>query len=342
MIREVDHQFVYLDGYVYCPFSGLNYSRGYYNDEQIFEAGKKLGEVTLDLKGLVYTGTPPNFSSTLDKGTEIYKIKNIKKERAVLVSMNVGNVVFYRGWKDARSESEPYNLNLAEVFRMMTDDITVTAVELRYEEDGSWMRTSEDEELITLINQELPEQPLLTRLDIGKETFGYRRVPINLMFSDGAALHIEIYLNQQFASVFGGYINVSEELSEKIKQLYYEGDMYDKVTYLLPLKPKKGSYLFIKDMVDHKEVLCEYPERAGSVLYNILQYYRVVNTEQSLAKRLVMNIKLGRSESDYTEINFYEDDEKNIIIQIDGEYYETVMGHMSYADLADYLNNRTN
>jgi hypothetical protein len=54
-----------------------------------------------------------------------------------------------------------------------------------------------------------------------------------------------------------------------------------------------------------------------------------------------MNMKVGRSETDYSEINFYEDDKKYIIFQINGEYYETVMGHMSYEDLTEYLNNYT-
>jgi hypothetical protein len=331
---------VYLDGYAYSPSSWINYSRDYYNEEQIFEAGEKLGEVTLDLKGLVYKGNPPDFSSTQDIGTEIYEIKNIKKERAVLVRMYQRDVVFYREHKAISSESELYNLNLADVFQMMTDEITVMSVELRSEEDGSWMRTSENEDLISLINQELPEQPLLTLFNIGKETDS-NRVPINLMFEDGAALHMQFYPNQQFAYVFGGYINISEELAEKIKQLYLEGDMYDRITDLLPGELREPSYLSIKDQLDQKEVLCEEPEWSGSALYDVLKYYRVVNTERSNAKQLVMNMKVGRSETDYSEINFYEDDRKFIIFQINGEYYETVMGHMSYEDLTDYLNNYT-
>jgi hypothetical protein len=54
-----------------------------------------------------------------------------------------------------------------------------------------------------------------------------------------------------------------------------------------------------------------------------------------------MTVKFGRSVEDYTEIVFYEDNMQNIIIQVDGEYYETVMGNISYEDLADYLKNYT-
>ena len=72
---------VYMDGYANSPIEWLKYSRSAPESELI--KGDKLGEVTLDLKGFVYTCTPPNFSSTHNVGTEIYAIKEMKKERAL-------------------------------------------------------------------------------------------------------------------------------------------------------------------------------------------------------------------------------------------------------------------
>jgi hypothetical protein len=332
---------VYLYGYSYSPIEWLSYSRGPNNEEQIYEVGDKLGEVNLDLKGLNYTGTPPDFSSTHDLGTEIYEIRNVKKERAILVKTDYGDVVFYRDRKALSNENEPIGLTVDEVFQMLTDQTAVTAVELRSEEDGSWMRTSENEELISVINQELAQQPLLSRMEIGKERESYR-VPVNLMFEDGAALHIQFYPEQQFAAVFGGYINITKELAEKIIQLSTEGEMYDRITDLLSDELRNPAYLSIKNHVDNSEVLCKEPDWSGSALYDMLKYYRAVNTTESNAKQLVMTIKFSGSGEDYMEIVFYEDNLKNIIIQVDGEYYETVMGHMGYEDLADYLKNYTN
>ena len=330
---------VYLYGYAYSPSEWLSYSRGHKREEQIFEAGDKLGEVTLDLKGLTYTGTPPDFSSTRDVGTEIYEIKNVKKERAILVKLNNEDMIFYRTNKALLNISEPIGLTIAEVFQMMTDHTEVTAVELRNEEDGSWMRTSENSELLSLINKELPEQPLFSE-EIYQELNSYR-VPVNLMFEDGAALHIQFYPEQQYASVFGGYIKISKELAEKIIQLNSEGEIYDKMNDILPIDLTICSYLYFKNHVDGSEVLCKEPAWSGGALNDTLKYYRTVKTDQGKAKQLVMTLKAVSSESDYSEVLFYEDEIKNIIIKVNGEYYETLMGHMSYEDLVDYLMNYT-
>jgi hypothetical protein len=331
---------VYLYGYAYSPSEWLSYSRGYDNEDQNLEAGDKLGDVTLDLKGLSYIGTPPDFSSTYDKGTELYEIQNVKKERAILVRTDYGDSVFYRQNKALSDENEPIDLSMDEVFHMMTDRTAVTSLELRSEEDGSWMRTSENNELISLINRELPKLSLLSRSEIGKERESYR-VPVNLMFEDGAALHIQFYPEQQFAAVFGGYINISEELSEAVKQLNKEGEMYDRITDLLPVELSKPSYLYIKNHVDGTEVLCKEPEWSGAALYDMLKYYRAVGTELKNEKQPVITIKAGWSDMDVTEINFYEDDMKNIMIQINGQFYETIKGHLKYEDFAEYLMNYT-
>lgn len=65
---------VFMDGYPYRPVSPwLSYSPWDMGDE--VDVGEKIGEVTLDLKGKIYTGTPPDFAGTLNVGTEIYRIE---------------------------------------------------------------------------------------------------------------------------------------------------------------------------------------------------------------------------------------------------------------------------
>jgi hypothetical protein len=327
---------VYLDGYAYIPSEWLSYSRGYQGEEMNFEAGNKLGEVTIDLKGLTYKGTPPDFSSTYDVGTQIYEIKNVKRERAVLVRMDYGDMVFYRQYTAVPDENTAINLTVSEIMNMMTNQTQVISVELRSEEDGSWMRTSEEEELLSILNEELPGKSLLTRKEMGKD-INSLRVPVNLMFEDGAALHIQFYPEQQMASLFGGYIDISKELANQIMELFLEGETYHRVTDLLPKNLDNSSYLYIEDHVNQREVLCTEPEWSGDALYQILKYYRVRNTSQDMANQKVMTIKIGESETDYTDMIFYEDDHKNIIIQVDGTYYETYLGHMKFKELEDYL-----
>ena len=327
---------VYLSGYVYSPSSWISYQRDGVEDAENFEIGGKIGEVTLDLKGLKYTGTPPDFSSTHDVGTQIYEIKNVKPERAVIVRLSYGDIVFYRSYKAIYDESIPLDLSMSEVMQMMTENITVSSVELRSEQDGSWMRTSEKKELIDLINQELPGQSLLTRLELDKELDSYR-VPINLMFEDGAALHMQFYPEQHIASVFGGYIKISEELAKEILSLNNEGDMYDKITDVITEDLNTSPYLYFKDLVKDKEVICSEPAWTGGAWDSLLSYFRVKEVEQPSDMQSVMIMKVGNSDTDFIETLSYEDENKHIILQINGEYYETVKGYLSYKQLSQYL-----
>jgi hypothetical protein len=122
---------VYLDGYEYSPSSWLNYSRQESIDAEYEKLkGEKLGTITLDLKGKTYTGTPPNFSSTHDVGTEVYTVKGMKKERAILVVSNGHASIFYRERKAIKDEKTPINLTLAEVFNMVSDSPKVASVYL--------------------------------------------------------------------------------------------------------------------------------------------------------------------------------------------------------------------
>jgi len=148
-----------MDGYAYMGgtapyFYSLN------EDSKISEErkGGKIGEVTLDLKGLRYTGVPPDFSSTFDVGTEVYEVKGLKREYAVLLVSGENSHILYRSWKATANEDDPIGLTVNDVFRMISDSAVISSVELRNETDSSWMRTSYDDRLLELLNTEIREK----------------------------------------------------------------------------------------------------------------------------------------------------------------------------------------
>ena len=334
---------VYLDGYEYSPSSWLGYSRYDINEENYNKIkGSKLGEVTLDLKGKRYTGTPPDFSSTFDVGTEIYAIKDIKKESAVLIIDNYNNkFIFYRERKAVSNENEPLKLTISDVFNMKSNSPIVASVELRSQEDGSWMRTSENEHLLSLINEELPGLPLLNSHEAQNKNNNDNRIPINLIFKDGMAFHIQVYPEQKIASTFGGYINLSSELCEEIQKLYKLGEQYPSITEILPYYESGVSYLYFLNKTNGDEVLCKNPEWSCQSLFGIFDYYRVQEVEKDTGERLVITSTIGRSKDDSVTLNFYETEEGHIITEINGKYYKPVKGKITFKELSDYLYNST-
>jgi len=330
---------VYLEGYAYSPIEWLSYSRYPGKDMQVIK-GDKLGEVTLDLKGLRYTGTPPDFSSTHDVGTEIFEIVDMKKERAVLVNTGGLESIFYRERKAVSDVNEPLNLTVFDVIHMITDTPKIVAVELRSEENGSWMRTSLEQQLITLINQELPAQALLNYGEIENNGDSYR-VPLNLMFEDGAALHMQVYPEEKYASVFGGYISISEKLAALAANLLKEGEEFSKITDLLPYEVTEVAYLYFKNYIDGSEVLCEEPQWSIMALYEMLGYYRVEKQQQDNKGTLVMTAIIGKSQEDSIKVEFYETEDKNIMIGLNGDLYGTVKGEIKQEHLENYLRNST-
>lgn len=334
---------VYLDGYAYGPISWLNYSRTDYSKTEYEKLkGEKLGTVTLDLKGKTYVGTPPSYSSTLDVGAEIYTVKNMKKERAVLVVQSGFASIYYRESKAVRDLKTPINLTLAQVFNMMSDSPKVSAVELRSEEDASWMGRSEDKKLLELINKELPKLSLLQAHQFEKNPYeSGNRIPINLIFSDGAALHMQVLPEAKSASVFGAFVKLSEELSSAVKELPKQVPQYPAISKLLSYTENQVSYLYLLNHTNGDEVLCKTPQWSRSALFSIFNYYRMVEAEESDAKKLVMTAVLGKSKDNSTTIDFYETSDKHIVIELNGKYFKPVNGQMSFEELNDFLYNFT-
>lgn len=335
---------LYIDGYVYSPSEWLNNTR-YGTNEYAYEEikGDKLGEVTLDLKGLRYTGNPPNFSSTHDVGSEIYSIKNVKKERAVLFTDKSFTSIFYRQGKLIKDDKTPINLTLSEVFNMMTNSPAVSSIELRDEDDGSWMRASQNEHLLSLINKELPKLQLLRLSELGEDPYDgiQHRVPVNLIFPDGAALHIQFFPKSHSASVFGGFVKLSPELSTAIEELYEQGEEFSSIADLLPYQEDDISYLHFINHINGAEILCKEPQWSSSALFSTLKYYRVKEVQSDINDHLVMTSTLGKSKEDSVKLDFYETKEKYIIIKFNNHYYKPVKGPIVFQELEDYLNNYT-
>jgi hypothetical protein len=334
---------VYLDGYLYTPSEWLNYSR-HASLEPEYEKLKdeKLGVVTLDLKGKRYTGTPPDFSSTHDVGTEIYAIKNVKKERAVLVVAQGHASIFYRERKAAYDEKLPLNINLAEVFKMMSDTPEVTSVELRSEENGSWLSTSEDGKLLSLINRELPGQQLLHYPELGfNSDESGSRIPVNVVFSDGAALHMQVNPELKIASVFGGFIKLSDELTTAIKEFSKKGSHHPSISNLVGYSEDQVSYLKLINYTNGDKLLCENPAWSRGALFYIFNYHRVEEAQSSANMRLVMTSTLGLSEDDSVTVGFHENSDKHIILGIRGKYYKPVKGRLLFEELESFLYNST-
>jgi hypothetical protein len=334
---------VYLDGYAYSPSSWLKYSRTESSKTEYEKLkGEKLGAVTLDLKGKTYTGTPPSFSSTHDVGTEVYTVKGMKKERAVLVVQSGFASIYYRESKAVRDIKAPINLTLAQVFDMVSDSPKVSSVELRSEEDGSWMGRSEDKKLLKLINKELPKLSLLQADQFEQNPYeAGNRIPINLIFSDGAALHMQVIPEAKSAFVFGAFVRLSEELSSAVKELPKQVPQYPTVTKLLPYTESQVSYLYLLNHTNGDEVLCKNPQWSRSALFTIFNYYRMVEAQESDARKLVMTAVLGKSKADSITIDFFENSDKHIIVKLNGKYFKLVNGQMSFEELEEFLYNST-
>jgi hypothetical protein len=334
---------VYIDGYVYSPSEWLSYSRGLEINSQEVVRGKKLGEVIVDLKGKKYTGTPPDFSSTHDLGSEIFEIKNMKKERAVILKDGDYEVVFYRERKAISSENEQIGLTVSDVYNMMTNVPKVTAIELRSEEDGSWMRTIKEEQLISIINNEFPKLSLKNHGELEVDPYIYNdRIPINLIFDDGTAIHMQVLPEAKYGAIFGAYIPLSEEFISILQGLSNEGEKYSRMTQLIPYNQEEVSYLYIMDFLEQKQILCKEPKWSSSALYGLLGYYRVLKADEDIDGKLVMTISIGKSEKDRIYIELYENENKEIYTKINDSFYKTVKGQLRYKHLKDYIYNYTN
>lgn len=333
---------LYMDGYAYQPFEWISdvLTISGENDYPSM-MGRKLGEVTLDLKGKKYRGIPPDFSSTYEVGTEIYEIINVKRESAVLVKDSDYYSVFFRSSKLVSSKNAPLDLNMSQIFNMLSKSPQIVSIELRSEENFAWMNTSEDSALISLINKELSDTKLLNLGQFTKKNSGSsQRVTIDLIFADGMPLRMQVYPGKLCAYTFGGYIPISEELAAAIQALSDQGSAFPCLIDMIPYDEEEVSYLYFKNHVNGDEVLCEKPAWSRSPFFDILGYYYVEKTAAG-SGQLVMTGKIGKTEEDSITINFYAIENKHILTEIGGVFYKPVRKQLKFKCLESYLEDYT-
>ena len=333
---------LYMDGYSYESSSWISYSRNENLENKEAIMGDKIGDVILDLKGKTYEGTPPDFSSTYGIGTEIYEIKGVKRENAVLMVSSEMNHILYRSRKAVASENESIGLTVEEVINMISDGSVISSVELRNEIDGSWMRTSFDNELLDIVNKEIKDKDILSYEEMGRpEAESGYRIPINLMLEDGAILHMQVYPDTNIAYIFGGYIETSEELTGKFEELNRLGNEFSKITDIMGYELSELGYLQFTNHVTGDEILSPDPLWSGEVLYSMINYYSVDKTASDVEGNLVVTVRLGESEENFKDLEIFEGEDKNIFFKVDGEFYRIVKGIMQYKDLLMYQENYT-
>lgn len=332
---------LYLDGYSYEDSGWIHYDL-YNRLENVEEIkGNKIGQVTLDLKGKIYEGTPPDFSSTYGVGTEIYELKGIKRENSVLIVSGEMKHILYRTRKAIATVDDPIDLKIKEVLNMITDYPIIKEVELRDEINGSWMRTSNNDRLIHLLNTEIQHLDILNDQDMnrpnGESSY---RIPVNFMFEDGAVLHAQVYPETNIVYIFGGYINISDDLVTEFENLFKMGNEYSRLNDVISYDWSNIKYFQLDNNITGDIIISKEPQWSGDALHHILSYYSVDKSSR-LEGRLVATIRMGESEVSSKVFKIYEGEEDNLFFEVDGVFYKIVKGKLIYKDILDYQQNYT-
>ena len=332
---------LYLDGYSYEGSGWIHYDP--YNRLEDVEQikGNKIGQVTLDLKGKIYEGTPPDFSSTFGVGAEVYELKDIKRENAVLIVSGEIKHILYRTRKALASANESIDLKVKEVVNMITDYPIIKEVELRDEINGSWMRTSNNESLINLLNTEIQDLDILNyeAMNRPKGESSYR-IPVNFMFEDGAVLHAQVYPETNIMYIFGGYINISDDLASEFEELFKMGNQYSRLNDIISYDWSNIQYFQLDNNITGESIVSIEPQWSGEALHHILSYYSVDKSPR-LEGRLVTTIIIGESEMNSKGFNIYEGEDGNLFFEVDGEFYKIIKGKLMYQDILDIQQNYT-
>ena len=301
---------VYLDGYGYYISDWHNQcSEGLGRD-------RKLGEITLDLKGLLYTGIPPSFSGTFDQGTEIYSIPGFKPQYAILAVQGSSQQVLFRESK----EGEEPKLSTDQVIAMIAGNPTLAAVELLDEENGGLMAVTEGTELLTLFDQGLTGQPILFQDDVHES-----RIPLNLVFQGGEILHLQVYPKVGRASVFGGLISLPPELVAAIQEFWSAGSQYRTIDSLLP-PGAAGGYLQFKR--GPKEIVADEESQAWGYLRDRFSYWRLEELDQwEHNGAAAFSLRFGRSEED-SDVLLFHDVSEGIVLEYEGKLYRLVRNRL--------------
>lgn len=306
---------VYIDGYSYTASGWQNIS------SDSFTRGEKLGEVSLDLKGLSYTGVPPNFSSTLKKGTEIYSIQGLKKEYAILAVEGTYQNVLFREGEVFVEGKKPKLSTVGQVIATIAHSPQITAAELLDEENGGLMATNDEAELLALFTTGLTRQPLASW---DSDSLRGRRIPLNLVFQGGEILHLQVYPEAGKASVFGGLVTLPLELVAACEEFADRGPQYQTIASLLPYGETEVDYLRGINLQSGQEMAAQEDSWLWKHLYVCFNYWRLAVQEEPVTEKTsTLTLICGRSEQDSTTLQFFSSP-RGTLLEYEGQFYRLV------------------
>lgn len=331
---------VFIDGYTYTYNSWLSYERLSISNLEAL-TGEQLGEVTLDLKDILYTGTPPDFSSTLSKGTPVFAVKGMKTERAVIVGTGEYASLYYR---TAKVNLEKEALTVSRIMTMLSENPTIKAVELRSEEDASWLGTWGDKALLELLEKELPGLQVVDLAATGKEspTEG-PRVPVNLVMEDGAILHMQVYPDSNYVSIFGGYMKISSELSQAFAKLNGQKPQVPTLEEVAGVEEGSVNYMKLYNPDSSVSILCSEPQWSREPFFDMMSYYRMEKTDVGAdSSSLYLTVELGQSAEDSKALRFYDIGDGKLAVEVEGVLYTPARGYLPQEELDNFISSYTN
>lgn len=320
---------LYLDGYAYTSSSWLSDDRlGHDN----FIKGDKIGQVTFDLKGKDYTSIPPDFSSTHDLGTEIYEIKNMKSSYAIMIVNDGHQSILYRSNKAMSATSVWTDIRVKQVYQMMSDQEGFENIELRSEENGSWMADLKDPKLYDLMTQEIGDKVIRSLEDLSEDYYSPNRIPINILLSGDAKVHMQVFPEKNMATVFGGYIDLSDEWLESLLACIESTTIRPTIRDMIPFAEDDIQEFIIEDIIQDRTFKSQETRWASGTFLSILDYYRI-SQEEAVSLQPKMAISLGVFDTDKINLYFYSPD----TIGIDEKVYRIIKGKITYKDLEDFI-----
>ncbi len=165
-----------------------------------------------------------------------------------------------------------------------------------------------------------------------------RRINVNLIFEDGApALHLQVFPEGRCVKVFGGVVNLSEKLLGLFMALHAEGKAYPSIADLLPYSKGQVNFLYFANAVTGDEILCREPQWSREELFLIFNYHLVEEIPAKGDARLVMAARIGREKEDSVPVNFYEDTDNRLLIELEGVLYKPVKGYFVFDYLESYF-----
>ena len=333
---EYDYmEVVYLDDFEYTPSEWLSY--GIYSDNYEYLRGDEIGEITLDLKGKDFMDLPPDFSGTYSLGSKIYSIEGLKTEYAILVVEDSKERILYRTGKYNSKNSVPSDLTLRVLSEMISSKAHIERLEFRDDYNGAWVSDLYNKTLKDIINQEIMPQRIMNRNEVEIAPYSADRIPINIIFEDGAKLHIQVHPNSGYALIFGGYVSVSDIFLESLELAIEESHMSPTIMDLIPYDQSSVRYLRVEDKIADKDFSWKVNSLPDGGLYMLLNYYRVQSVSDDDLEPIV-SIEIGQSKTDKIVFELYD----NHTLGINGERYEVLRGEITYNEMYmfidDYLN----